>query len=239
MKLTSGEAFLFSRAWRDQKFGGSLLQLEKQDICVSPSQFEDIQTGLDFSLNKFKAIRGRKEFANDHEFFSMFGFNKIESMGYSEDEGASILHDLNLPVPESLKGQFDVIYDGSTITNLFNIPQALKNIHDMLKDDGIIIHTLPSNNHVDQGYYMLSPTLLHEYYLHNKLEILQNNVFVYQPNTDFKNWTIVAYEPEVFFPLQHGAWQEKMLGVHIVARKNKDSTNGKIPQQGTYADSRW
>ncbi|MEL7114711.1 MAG: methyltransferase [Pseudomonadota bacterium] len=64
------------------------------------------------------------------------GFGEIESMDFSDYEGASILQDLNKPIPDHLEQQFDFIFDGGTIEHVFNVPQALENVFRMLKPGG-------------------------------------------------------------------------------------------------------
>jgi hypothetical protein len=40
-------------------------------------------------------------------FFEVLGAERIESLDASVYEGATVVHDLNLPVPEELRGKFD------------------------------------------------------------------------------------------------------------------------------------
>ena len=55
------------------------------------------------------------------------GAKKCKSIDYSDFEGASIVHDLNNPISNELKGQFDTVIDGGTLEHVFNFPQAIKN----------------------------------------------------------------------------------------------------------------
>jgi hypothetical protein len=89
--------------------------------------------------------------------FHKLGFGTIDSMDKSRQEGASIIHDLNKPVPEALKGKYSYIYDGGTTEHVFNIPQVCANIMDMLEVGGIYVASIPNNNMSGHGFYQFSP----------------------------------------------------------------------------------
>ena len=239
MGVGSVSAFLFAEVWREYKFKGALLQLGRQDIICTPRQFNKIQGELKITLDQFTQKKDNENFENDHEFFSMFGFDRIESMDASAYENASMVHDLNLPVPDSMKGQFDVIYDGGTTEHVFNTPQVLKNTYDLLKEGGVAIHVLPSTNHVDHGYYMFSPSLFHDYYLVNQMEILRSHIFEYSPHINNAVWPVYNYIPKDFAHLSNGGWGNEMLAINLVVKKNKNSTSDKIPRPGAYTNFDW
>ncbi|MDW3119279.1 MAG: methyltransferase domain-containing protein [Roseovarius pacificus] len=64
------------------------------------------------------------------------GFGEMETMDFSDYEGASILHDLNKRPPKELENQFDFIFDGGTVEHVFNVPVALEGLYRMLKPGG-------------------------------------------------------------------------------------------------------
>jgi hypothetical protein len=81
-------------------------------------------------------------------------------MDFSNYEGANIIHDLNLPVDESLHGSFDVVIDGGTLEHIFNFPVAIANLMKMTRVDGRIFTTTPANNLCGHGMYQFSPELM-------------------------------------------------------------------------------
>jgi hypothetical protein len=104
-------------------------------------------------------------FDDTHKFpyaeglFKHFGAVTVDSFDYSDYEGASIIHDMNLAVPGGLKNKYDCVFDGGTLEHVFNYPVAIKNCMDMLKIGGhLIIHT-PCNNQFGHGLYQFSPEL--------------------------------------------------------------------------------
>lgn len=91
--------------------------------------------------------------------WAKLGFADIETMDLSAYEGASILHDLNEPVPDDLKGQFDFIFDGGTIEHVFNVPVALQNVFQMLRPGGRFVSANGMNGWVGHGFYQFNPDL--------------------------------------------------------------------------------
>jgi SAM-dependent methyltransferase len=80
-------------------------------------------------------------------------------MDASGFEGATIVHDLNLPVPEELKGRFDVVCDAGTIEHVINFPAVVRNCFAMVKTGGHLILGTPANNFFGHGFYQFSPEL--------------------------------------------------------------------------------
>lgn len=92
--------------------------------------------------------------------FAKLGFGKIESLDMSDFEGATILHDLNAPVPKALEQQFDLIFDGGTIEHVFNVPTALANVFRMLRPGGMFVSANGMNGWVGHGMYQFNPELV-------------------------------------------------------------------------------
>ena len=85
----------------------------------------------------------------------------VDSMDFSAYESCSIVHDLNLPVPEQLKGAFDTVFDGGTLEHVYDFPAAMRNCLRMLKPGGIYLAETPSNNWMGHGFYQFSPELFY------------------------------------------------------------------------------
>jgi SAM-dependent methyltransferase len=96
--------------------------------------------------------------------FAKLGFATIETMDFSDYEGATILQDLNRPIPEALAGQFDFIYDGGTIEHVFNVPMALENVFRLLKTGGRFVSLNGLNGWQGHGIYQFNPELVWTYW---------------------------------------------------------------------------
>ena len=93
-------------------------------------------------------------------FFDLLGFSTVNSMDVSAFEGASIIQDLAGDLDPSLIERFDVIYDGGTCEHIFDLPTAYRNIHRMLRPNGVLIGHSPCNNWVNHGFYQICPEMI-------------------------------------------------------------------------------
>jgi hypothetical protein len=94
------------------------------------------------------------------EFFSLLGATRIDSVDASHYENATILHDMNFPLPGHLRERFSVVHDGGTLEHVFNIPQAFKNCMEMVRVGGHFIQVGVTNNFVGHGFWQVSPELI-------------------------------------------------------------------------------
>jgi SAM-dependent methyltransferase len=167
-------------------------------------------------------------------FVGALGFQSVSSLDASTFEGADICHDMNLPVSESHFCRFDLIFNGGTIEHIFDLKMALSNIHNMLRVGGIIIHGAPSNNHVDHGFYQLSPTFFFDYYSVNNYDILKCFFVEYQREHDRIPWKWYEYRPGSLDAVSFGGLNSSLWHTWFVTQKTKFSTSEVIPQQGSY-----
>jgi SAM-dependent methyltransferase len=223
-------------------FEGSILELGKQDIGFDIDALQKIAVRYNYELKKPKNISlnlkeafSCRKCIDDKYFFSAIGFNNVSSLDFSNYESADVIFDLNTSeTPDHLLNSFDVIFDGGTIEHTFHLPNVMKNIVNMLKIGGRIIHNSPSSNYVDHGFYMFSPTFFMDYYLANKFEINTINLFRHSRNSDNEPFEFYNYSPDAFSPYSYGGLDGAMYGVLCIATKTRESTNNVVPQQGSY-----
>lgn len=91
--------------------------------------------------------------------FQILGAATVDSLDYSNYENATIIHDLNTPLPDELKNKYTAIVDGGTIEHVFNFPIAIKNCMQALQVGGHYIGVTPANNTMGHGFYQFSPEL--------------------------------------------------------------------------------
>ena len=132
-----------------------VLTLGRQNLFIRPSKvlrmFREYGQSSEIASNK--AIY----YADD--VFESLGFQRIDSIDASTYEGATIIHDMNIPVPESLHCCYDLVWDGGTLEHIFNFPTALMSAMQMVKVGGHLIFVTPSNNQCGHGFYQFSPEL--------------------------------------------------------------------------------
>lgn len=89
--------------------------------------------------------------------FHLLGAEEIESFDNSDYEGATIIHDFNLPLRANKK--FTTLFDGGSLEHIFNYPVAIQNCMELIADQGFFISINPSNNYFGHGFYQFSPDL--------------------------------------------------------------------------------
>jgi hypothetical protein len=93
-------------------------------------------------------------------FFRCLGAREVASLDCSSYEGATLVHDLNSPVPDELREQFTVVHDGGTLEHVFNVPQALRNAMEMVRVGGHFTQVTVANNFMGHGFWQFSPELV-------------------------------------------------------------------------------
>lgn len=103
----------------------------------------------------------------------------VTSIDFSDFEGATIQHDMNLPVTESMEQRFDAVIDGGTLEHIFNFPMALSNCMRMTRVGGCVAISTIANNHCGHGFYQFSPELFFR---------------VFQPQNGFEICNVILVE---------------------------------------------
>ena len=89
----------------------------------------------------------------------LLGATRIESIDRSDYEQATILHDMNQPIPDALKGSFSLVFESGTLEHIFNFPQSIKNCMEMVRVGGHFVGITVANNLMGHGFYQFSPEL--------------------------------------------------------------------------------
>lgn len=98
--------------------------------------------------------------------FAALGYPKIEAMDFTDKEGAEHIHDLNVPVPEDMHEQFDLVIDGGTTEHIFYIAQALDSCHAMLKPGGVMMSFVSCDGWFGHGFFQTGPDVPWRYWHH-------------------------------------------------------------------------
>ncbi|MBA2687094.1 MAG: methyltransferase domain-containing protein [Gemmatimonadaceae bacterium] len=175
---------------------------------------------------------------SDELWFAALGFDVVDSVDANNHEGASFLHDLNLPgLAEAAGKKYDFIFDGGTLEHVFHVPNVLDNLFSCLNIGGWIYHQAPSNNHVDHGFYQFSPTFFHDWYGANRWKIGHSTFFRHTKRHNSEPWHFYPYSPGSLAEVAFGGMDEAMWGVAFCAQKTQESTSTEIPQQSLMVDA--
>lgn len=137
-----------------------VVTIGRLSLNMSPKQQERIRAFLGVTGGPGGPSGG----ASDDFLRMLCGGATIESLDVSAYEGASIVHDLNTPVPDSLEGQYDLLIDGGSLEHVFNVPMALANYSRMVRPGGRVLIATTANNYMGHGFYQFSPELFYSYF---------------------------------------------------------------------------
>jgi hypothetical protein len=91
--------------------------------------------------------------------FRRLGASTVDSVDAADYEGATVIHDLNLPLPERLHGRYSAVVEGGTLEHIFNFPSAIRSCMDLTEVGGRLICCTVANNYCGHGFYQFSPEL--------------------------------------------------------------------------------
>lgn len=134
------------------------------------------------------------------EFLHSLDAANISSIDASGYEGATLIHDMNLPIPDDLKRRFSVVIDGGTLEHVFHFPTAIRNCMEMLDVGGhLLIHTM-ANNFMGHGFYQFSPELFYR---------------VLSEENGFRVHRAVVFESRMGKPTWYEAADPKRIGERV------------------------
>lgn len=132
-----------------------LLTIGRQGIHIPSSYIDSF-----LEKNNLSDLKDRYHWGFCEKFFIDLGFESVDSLDYSSYENASIIHNMNTPIPSD-SSTYDYILDCGSTEHMFNIPQVCENIINLLNIGGIYVSITPNNNLSGHGIYQFSP----EFYL--------------------------------------------------------------------------
>jgi len=142
---------------------GHTLTLGHQTAFVSPRRLQRLLRENDLWPEGASAREFLAEFTESPGFIDPFlralGASEVHAMDASPYEGADLVQDLNLPVPEQFKERYTAVFDGGTLEHIFSYPTALKNCMEMLRPGGTLFINVVANQQLGHGFYQLSPEL--------------------------------------------------------------------------------
>jgi hypothetical protein len=139
-----------------------VLSFAHQRLFLHPSELEALRRSYrEFTGARVAPLRDYHfgEYA-DRFFAEFLGVEKVETLDYSDYEGASLVHDMNTPVDESLHQRFDTVIEAGSLEHVFQFPVAIRNLMMMAKTGGRIFMTTVANNLCGHGFYQFSPELI-------------------------------------------------------------------------------
>lgn len=137
-----------------------VITIGRLDALLTPSQTEAEFAAFGDPLRPGEAERLLHERDRYCEpIIERLGAKTVDSLDASDYEGASIIHDLNNPIPAKLKKRYSLVLDGGTLEHVFHFPEALKTCMNLAEVGGHVLLCLPANNEMGHGFYQFGPDL--------------------------------------------------------------------------------
>lgn len=244
MGLLAPVAEFFLAEHRFKPITGNVLFVGRQTTFLN-------QNSLSVLLNKFNltaAPAGEVEFdastwgaksgryITDRYFMKTLGIENLRFVDVSDYEGADIVADLGYPVDSSLHGQFDFIYNGGCLDNMFNPATAMTNFSKMLKPGGRVV-CMESASSFNSPYLIYSPSWFFDYYVTNGFSDCKVYLCSYKDLVElfFGPWDFFYYDWQ---RNKNGPSPEAKYNNHLIlltiAEKSAESSSETQPIQFQY-----
>ena len=192
----------------------------------------------------YKKILQNENFTTK-DFFLALGYDDYFSIDINGADN-SFQFDLNYDLSEkyNFNKKFDLVINNGTGEHVFNQFSLFKNIHQITKNNGIMLHILPFIDWINHGFYNFNPILFADLAASNHYEILdiilanRNGGEVFKKNKKKLNQFYEQVKPNYesrlkeFIKLAKKNLNENILLV-VILRKTIDN-NFRIPLQGKY-----
>jgi hypothetical protein len=233
MGINRAEAQAILSLKRAGRVGSEILCLGRPELFLDGGDAQKLSQGFDLGWTASAAAAITQQiFADD--FLGACGFSSVRSLDASAYEGASIIHDLNAPVPANLENITSFLYDGGTIEHVFDVATVLSNITRLLQPGGTALISTCANGQCGHGFYQFSPELFYRYFESNGFE----DVRVYVVGLLKPSRWYLAVDPQKAGRRVQFSTSEP-LQLLVVARKAVASAATVVPQQSDYADGVW
>ena len=234
---------------RELDFEGPVLTLGNQDVYATYDDLRTMFAERGVPARETDSIRPHtskmfeeawpertRDYVHAATFFSMLGLRGYTDLDlYSPDAEPGIVHDLNRPVPADLEASFGLVLDSGTMEHVFDVRTCMRNIVEMVRLGGWVIHISPANGQIDQGFYQFSPSFFFDYYTANGFD---------RPAAWLLEWNVRdSWEPFAAIDYTYGMYMNGLLDPDravltcFLARRARDVPE-QIPTQGFYDPER-
>lgn len=134
--------------------------LGRQNLFAKPFQLSRALRNTGRGVDDFAAA-GLLKTGYAEPFFEFLGAKGVDSVDATAYEQATLVHDLNSPIPLELHARYTAVFDGGTLEHVFNFPIAVENAMRMVSPQGHLITITTANNYCGHGFYQFSPELMY------------------------------------------------------------------------------
>ena len=210
---------------------GRVVSLARQRITCPP---EDLKKYLDtagFKTDSLDYAPGQT--LTTRELFPALGFRHYDDIDFTPDEACTIVHDLNRPIPESLRHRYDLVFEMGTMEHIFDVRMTFDNIIRLVKIGGTVFHLAPLT-FLNHGFYNFSFTIFYDVYRNNGFK----NLTFFLVEFPYKWWKnpVTNYQPFEFTPdpIKLKIPKGYFLMAACIAEKERELPEFQVPIQAFY-----
>lgn len=131
---------------------------DKNMVALGSQEMHDQKAVLEKYASQNNYVKFGKTFSVRDLFREKYGLAEYTDMDFNDS--ADIKIDFGIPLPEKYHGKFDIVLDGGTSEHIFDIANVFKNMHDLLRPEGIFIHMSPYT-WMEHGFYNFNAKFFH------------------------------------------------------------------------------
>ena len=214
---------------------GKTITIGRQGLHLDESTLRDNfdESGIK-GADAATLLRQEKGYAEP--FLKALGAKEVHSLDASDYESATIVHDMNQPIPEKYKAAYDVVIDGGSLEHIFNFPVAIRNCMEMVKVGGHFMGLTPCNNFFGHGFYQFSPELY--FRIFSKENGFEMKTVIFYNDKKNSGWYEVKDPNEVKSRVTLSSGSPSYL--FVMAKKiSAENIFSKTPQQSDYQNILW
>ena len=162
MGILYGDVRNLIERFRPESEGKRVVTFGRLSIYLHPPEIFRLKRLLSDDRDALSYLKSYQWGEYSERFFkALFKCSVVDSLDFSDYQGATILHDLQQPIPGELRGKYDLVLDGGTMEHVFNLPAALANAIRLVRVGGLVYINSPCNNLSGHGFYQFSPELMY------------------------------------------------------------------------------
>lgn len=232
MGISRGAIKLLGAAVRNDVRTGSVITFGVQSVQATEAEARALFASVGLNTADLHADGSASTPTRIHQdrLFKLLGFGTVEGIDFYPDEKPTHVIDLNVPVPRSMWGQYDLVYDGGTAEHCFAAAEVFCNALRLVRPGGRVIHHLPINNWVDHGFYQFSPTLFFDFYNANGCDDLSLSLHFAQKGRE----KFISYRPGRDVDLPYSLGRDANVLAFFSAVKVGPLKDIVFPIQGRY-----
>ena len=138
---------------RTAMIGRQQLQLSARDLAANLRLFDKLTDGA-LASKLLHSDGGYSE-----GFLRHLGAVDVHSYDCTAYEGATDVHDMNLPISAEHKDRYMLVLNGGALEHVFDLATGFRNCMEMIQVGGHFLNFVPSNNWMGHGFYQFSPEL--------------------------------------------------------------------------------